>query len=488
MTQMTPTTPGADFLAALGEALPGLTVQTGVDTMMSHAQDHALFTEVGVPLAVVFPTETAQVSTICALATRHRIPVVPRGAGTGLSGGANAVEGGVVLCVERMDRVLDIDVDNAVAVVQPGVINAALSRQVKEVGLFYPPDPGSQDISSIGGNVATNAGGLCCVKYGVTRDYVIGMEVVLADGRITRLGRRSRKGVAGLDLTGLFIGSEGTLGVVTEVTLRLLRAPGEARSTMVAEFDSLAAAGLAVQQIVTTTAPAMLEIMDASSLDAVRRWKNIEFSPGVAAVLIAQSDAFDAQTRVREVELMQQAAEVSSATSVFVSDDVAEGDALVAVRRMAGPAMEQLGTVLVDDVAVPISRLVDFLTGCQAIGSRLGAHVAIIGHAGDGNMHPSIIFDAADAEQARIAHDTFEQIGLLGLQLGGTITGEHGVGLLKAGLLETELGEVALDMHRAIKHALDPLSLMNPGKVFALPTPAPGVDEGRDTTTQGEAR
>ncbi len=488
MTQAPPTPNGEDFLAELGAALPGLTVRTGVDTMMSHVQDHALFTEVGVPLAVVFPSDTAQVRTICALATRHRIPVVPRGAGTGLSGGANAVAGGVVLCVERMNQVLDIDVDNAVAVVQPGVINSALSRQVKDLGLFYPPDPSSQDISSIGGNVATNAGGLCCVKYGVTRDYVIGIEVVLADGRVTRLGRRSRKGVAGLDLTALFIGSEGTLGIVTEVTLRLLRAPGEARSTMVAEFDSLASAGRAVQLIVGGTAPAMLEIMDAASIDAVRRWKGIDFSPDVAAVLIAQSDAYDAQTRDREVELMQQAAESSQATSVFVSDDLADGEALVAVRRMAGPAMEQLGTVLVDDVAVPISRLVEFLTGSQAIGARLGAHVAIIGHAGDGNMHPSIIFDASDPEQAATAYRTFEEIGLLGLRLGGTITGEHGVGLLKSGLLETELGEVALDMHRAIKQALDPLFLMNPGKVFALPAPSPGVDESRDTTTEGEAR
>ncbi|WP_207842192.1 FAD-binding oxidoreductase [Williamsia soli] len=434
--------------------------------MLAHRSDHALFTSAGVPVAVVFPTSTHEVSAVCAIAFAHAVPIVPRGAGTGLSGGANAVDGCIVLCVDRMDSILEIDEVNGLAVVQPGVINGVLSAAVRAQGLFYPPDPGSQETSSIGGNVATNAGGLCCVKYGVTRDYVLELEVVLPDGRVLRTGRRSRKGVAGLDLTSLFTGSEGILGVITQITVRLLRAPSTAVSTVLAEFASLEAAGLAVQQIVAGCTPSLLEIMDSGSLSAVNQWKQIDISPDVAAVLIARSDS-PGGTAQADMAVIEKACHGAGAVAVYSTDDLDEGEMLVQVRRMAGTAMERLGSVLVDDVAIPISRLAEFLSGTQNIAARHRANVCIIGHAGDGNMHPSVIFDPQDAEQSATAMTTFEEIGLLGLELGGTITGEHGVGLLKADLLRTELGPVSLDVHRAIKAALDPRNIMNPGKVFS---------------------
>lgn len=482
-----PTTPGAaantptggELADAIRRHLPELRLVVDPDAAMGYAADHALFSVVGVPAAVAFPTSTAQVARLCALASEHGVPIVPRGAGTGLSGGANAIDGCLVLSLERMDRILEVDAVDGTAVVQPGVLNGDVSRAAADHGLFYPPDPSSQEISTIGGNVATNAGGLCCVKYGVTRDYVVGLEVVLADGRTTRLGRRTRKGVAGLDLAGLFVGSEGTLGVVTEVTLRLVPAPQAERSTMVAEFSSLESAGRAVARIMSSCVPSMLEIMDATTLAALRSWKGVEFSDGVAALLVAQTDATDSATRAHEAASMEKAALAEGAQSAYATDDRAEGEDLVAVRRMAGPALEQLGTVLIDDVAVPLSRLAEFLAGVEEVAERVGARVAVIGHAGDGNMHPSIVFDPTDGAATTAAHRAFEEIASLGLSLGGTITGEHGVGLLKAGLLETELSDVALDMHRAIKLALDPRCLMNPGKVFApsRPTTPPPNEE-----------
>ncbi|WP_083898480.1 FAD-binding oxidoreductase [Nocardia vinacea] len=437
--------------------------------MLGYVTDHASFVKAQQPIGVAFPNSRSEVETLCRLATKHRIPIVPRGAGTGLSGGATAVADCLVLSLEKMNRILEIDSANATAVVQPGVVNGDLSRAVAEHNLYYPPDPGSQEISTIGGNIATNAGGLCCVKYGVTRDYVLGLEVVLADGRSTRLGRRSRKGVAGLDLTGLFVGSEGILGIVTEVTVRLVRQPGPARSTVVAEFPSLAAASDAVRSIMQGCIPSMLEIMDAQTLDALRRWKSLEFSPGSEAVLICQTDSPQAESCSRDAQLMEKAALDSGATTAFSTNDPHEGAEITAIRRMAGTAIEQLGTTLVEDVAVPITQLSSFLSGVRTIAGELAATIAVFGHAGDGNMHPCIVFDASDRESVAIAERAFSEIARLGLRLGGTITGEHGVGALKVDLLEAELSEVALDMQRAVKHALDPVNLMNPGKVVSRP-------------------
>lgn len=465
---MTLGTTTAPLVEAITAALPGVRLMTDEETTVGYSHDHAHFVDVGTPLAVAFPTTTAEVATLCRLAYEHRVPMVPRGAGTGLSGGAAAIEGSLVICLEPMGAILEIDEANAVAVVQPAVLNGDLARKVAEHGLFYPPDPGSRDISSIGGNVATNAGGLCCVKYGVTRDYIIGLEVVLPDGRTTRLGRRTRKGVAGLDLTGLFVGSEGTLGIVTEVTVRLLRGSPAARSTFVAEFDSTEAAGRAVQTIMAGCVPSMLEIMDATTLDALKSWRNIEFSPGASAVLIGQSDASTADSRGADMALMEHAAQEAGATTAVSTDDPREGDKIVAMRRLAGTALEQLGSVLVEDAAVPVTKLATFLAGIDEIAAQGDVRVAVVGHAGDGNMHPCIIFDAADPAARANAHRAFEQIAQLSLELGGTITGEHGVGSLKADLLLTELSDVAIDLHHAIKSAIDPLGLMNPGKILPL--------------------
>lgn len=440
---------------------------TDPDVLAAYSRDESAFTRSGRPAALVRPTSTEQVSAVCRLASRLRVPIVPRGAGTGLSGGSCAVDGCIMLSLERMNAIVEIDTVDAVAVVQPGVLNARLRKAVEAESLFYPPDPSSYEIASIGGNVATNAGGLCCVKYGVTRDYVIGLEVVLPDGRVLRTGRRTRKGVAGLDLTGLMVGSEGILGVITEIVVRLERHPGPRRSTILAEFGSLAEAADAVNAVTRTVRPAMLEIMDATAVAAVERHRPMGIDEGVAALLIAESDLLDDASRAAEIAAMSEAMERSGALAVHATDDPQESEMLVGVRRMAGTAMEALGRVLIGDVAVPVSALNPLLTGIQAIAEDEGAWVAIIGHAGDGNMHPTIIFDAHDPKQESRAYRTYRRISRLGLSLGGTVTGEHGIGTLKSELLAEEIGEVGVAVHRAVKQALDPLGIMNPGKVIA---------------------
>nr|WP_225955433.1 FAD-linked oxidase C-terminal domain-containing protein [Kibdelosporangium phytohabitans] len=394
-------------------------------------------------------------------AHEHGVPVVPQGTRTGLSGGANALDGCVLLNVEKLDRIVEIDVEEQIAVVQPGVINATLAAAVAEKGLYYPPDPGSKDISSIGGNVATNAGGMCCLKYGVTGDFVRALQVVLADGRVMRTGRRTAKGVAGYDLTRLFVGSEGTLGVVTEVTVALR--PATARPlAAIAFFDTTADACRAVaDHLGAGIRPAALELMDAATVAAVNRLKDLGFPDGVGAVLIAQSDA---GTRApEELAAFELSARKCAATDVIVSDDPAEADLLMQGRRLAGLSFEQYPATLVDDVCVPRRNLAALVDGIERIAAEYGVLIATCGHAGDGNMHPAVLFDH---DQAVAAQQAFADVMRLGLELGGTITGEHGVGFLKREWLARELDEAALWSHQQIKQALDPRGILNPGRVI----------------------
>lgn len=442
-------------------------------TLENYARDEAMFTAAGRPIAVVFPETTAEVQGICRAATEHGVPIVARGAGTGLAGAANAVEGGIVVSFERMNRVIEVSQADRLAVVQPGVINADLRSAVAEVGLFYPPDPSSYEMSTLGGNVATNAGGLCCVKYGVTRDYVLGLEVVLADGRVMRTGRRSVKGVAGLDLTALFVGSEGILGLITEITLRLRSDPGPARITALAEFPSVAGSVAGVQAVMSgPTVPSLLEIMDRTTLDAVSQWRALDLEPTTQAVVLLQSDS-GGQPDTSQLTAYTHALETAGATAVYATADAKEAADLVAVRRMAGAALSRLGAVFVDDIALPMSGLAEFIEAVTALGAERKALVAVQGHAGDGNLHPSVIFDPADEHARATAYEVFEEIARLGLALGGTLTGEHGVGLLKRELLAAELGPVGIWANTAVKRALDPDGLLNPGKVL----PAPPRDE-----------
>jgi glycolate oxidase subunit GlcD len=459
------TTTTTTWVTELQDALGPGSVLTDPDVTSSYARDQAMLAEAGKPAAVVLPRSTDEVSAVMRIASRHGVPVVPRGAGSGLAGGSNAVDGAITLVMTRMDAVLEVAPADRLAVVQPGVVNKALRDAVAGDGLFYPPDPSSYDWCTIGGNLSTNSGGLCCVKYGVTTDYVLGLEVVLADGRVLRTGRRTIKGVAGYDLARLFVGSEGTLGVITEATLALRPAPHRP-VTLVASFGTTAQTGEVVERVVTRgLVPSLLEVMDNTCICAVDDVLHADLDRDAHALLVAQSDA-GGESATLEIEALAALCRDAGADLVHTTDDPAEGDLLLAARRMALPALEKLGTPLIDDVAVPRSRIAGFLDGCDAIAARRDLVIGVVGHAGDGNMHPTICFDPSDGDQRQRAFAAFDDILDLGLSLGGTITGEHGVGAIKVDWLEREIGPVSLDVHHAIKKALDPAGLLNPGKVF----------------------
>jgi glycolate oxidase len=456
-----------EVVAALADGLPAGAVVVDDDVVAAYSVDRAMFCPVGKALVLVHARSTADVQHVMRVASRHSVPVVPQGARSGLSGAANAVDGCILLSLEKMTEVVEIDVANRLVVTQPGIYNADLSRRVADVGLFYPPDPSSWEFCTIGGNISTNSGGLCCVKYGVTTDYVLGLEVVLASGELLRTGRRTVKGVAGYDLTRLFVGSEGTLGVVTEITL-LLRPAAEQPLTVAAVFDSAQRAAEGVTNVVTSgIVPSLLEFMDRVSVEAVNDAFNMGMPPETEALVLAQSDAGGDRAR-DEVERMAAVLDAAGALEVVVADDPAEGELLLAARRQVLTAFERYGTTMIDDVCVPRTRLAELVERVAAVSAACGLTIGVVGHAGDGNFHPTVVFDGQDAGQIATAQRAFDEIMEISLELGGTITGEHGVGVLKMRLLETELGPLSMDVHRAIKRALDPQGILNPGKVFSL--------------------
>jgi len=457
-------TSGDPLVTRLRSALGDAAVVDDPDVLDSHRNDHATFCTAGVPRVLVRPASTEEVSEVLRAAGDFGVPVVTQGARTGLSGAANAIDGCLLLSTARLDRILDISVEDQVAVVQPGVVNADLSRAVLEKGLFYPPDPSSWEMSTIGGNIATNAGGLCCVKYGVTSDFIRGLEVVLASGEVVRTGRRSAKGVAGYDLTRLIVGSEGTLGVVTEATLALRPAP-EAALTAAATFLSIEDGIAAAADVMASgLRPSLLEFLDQPTLRAIQDYRDMGLPEDVGSMLIAQSDR--GPRAADDVARIAQICSEHGAVDVAEASDAEESRMLLEARRLVGTALEPLGTTLIDDVAVPRSQLMSLLRGIAEIGQKYGVLICCPGHVGDGNMHPTVVFDRHDPAAEARALEAFGAVMQLGLALGGTITGEHGIGTLKARWLETELGPVGLELHRRIKHAFDPDNLLNPGKVL----------------------
>jgi glycolate oxidase len=415
------------------------------------------------PWVVVRPRSSREISDILRLANRERFPVVPRGAGTGMSGGSVPVQGGVVLSFERMNHILEIDEQDFIAVVEPGVITGDLQSEVESRGLFYPPDPASRKFCTLGGNVAECAGGLRAVKYGVTKDYVLGLEVVLPTGEIINTGARTIKSVAGYDLTKLIVGSEGTLGVVTRITVRLLRLPESVR-TLAAFFNDVPAAAKTASAIMASgVLPRALEFVDQAALKAVEGYLKEDLSQGASAMLLAEVDGPTESTareedRIAEIMMRTGAARVNRAGS----DQ--EREHLWKARRSISPALYAIKPKkLNEDIVVPRSRIAESLQGIAAIAEQYGLLIVNFGHAGDGNIHTNIMFDEADMPKAEAA---VREIFAATLRLGGSITGEHGIGLSKASYLPMELGQDTIAAMKKIKRALDPNNILNPGKIF----------------------
>jgi len=462
----------AGLISALGRGLPDGRLVVDPDVLAAISHDEAEWAPAGRAAAGVRARTEDEVRHVVRTCAEFGAPVVPRGAGTGLSGGANATDGAVMLDLSRMNQVLEIDQDNMTCVVQPGVVNNDLKAAVAAHGLWYPPDPASAPWSTIGGNVATNAGGLCCLKYGVTRDYVLGLRVVtgavdsgqVGYGDAVRLGRRTNKGVAGLDLTSLFVGSEGTLGIVTEVTLRLRPALTGTPRTIIGAFGNLVTAGEAVSLVTRRgLAPSVLELLDRTCLTAVEEWKHLGLEADAVALLLARVDTIG-DAGDQEADALAAAMTDAGALWATRSTDDAEAEALFDARRLAYPALERLGPVLTEDVCVPRSAVPVMLARIEAIAARHGVTIATIAHAGDGNLHPLLITPPGDEAARLAAQAAFTEFLDAAIELGGTVSGEHGVGLLKRDGMRRELDPGALAMQEAVRRALDPLGIFNPGK------------------------
>ena len=424
--------------------------------------------ELHMPEGVVFPGTPEEISFILKMANSEGFPVIPRGAGTGFTGGSVPVEGGVVLSLEKMARIIDIDAANLTAVVEPGVITWEFQNELTPLGLFYPPDPTSLKFSTIGGNIAECAGGPRAVKYGVTRDYVLGLEVVIPTGEIIKTGVCTMKGVVGYDLTRLMVGSEGTLGVVTKATLRLLPAPASVVLLMAVYDDVKAAAATVADIVVARMIPSALEIIDSASVECIR--EHSENLAGAGSVLLIEVDGSVEQTN-SEAAAVESICRANSASKVYRATDKYEIKDLWKARRSISPALFKLKPDKInEDVVVPRSKIMELMAGIEGIAGRSGLLIACFGHAGDGNIHMNVMYDKSDGAEAARAAGAVREAFELTLALGGTISGEHGVGTTKAEYLSMELGPVEIDMMRRIKGLFDPRAILNPGKIFIKET------------------
>jgi len=444
----------------------------GRDGVLTSPEDLAVYSydgtfEQGCPDVVVLPRSTDQVSQVVRLAAQAAIPLVSRGMGSGLAGGSVPSQGGIVLAMTRMNRILEIDQANATAHVEAGIVTADLQTAVEKLGLFYPPDPSSIRESTIGGNIACNAGGPRCLKYGVTGNYVLGLTVVLADGRVLKAGNKCIKDVVGYDLLGLFTGSEGTLGVITAALLRLTAKPKFVRTALV-EFPSLEDASLTVNAILNAgILPAALELMDETAIACTEEAMRMGLPLDVEAILIIETDGSDKAFMLSEMEAITRICKEQGARQVKVAKDELERSKLWEARRSVTAALaRRTPNKLGEDITVPRSSIPEAVRRLKAISLKYGLPVVIFGHAGDGNLHPNILFDMRDPAQ-------WSKVGLMvkeefstALELGGTLSGEHGVGSLKRPYMQQALGSLSIEIQKRIKQALDPLNILNPGKVF----------------------
>lgn len=419
------------------------------------------------PDIVVSPRNTKEISKIMKLCSEYKVPIVPRGSGTNLCAGTCPTEGGLVLLFKHMNQILEIDEENLTITVQPGIITLDMIHAVEEKGLFYPPDPSSMKISTIGGNINENSGGLRGLKYGVTRDYVLALEVVLPNGDIIRTGGKLAKDVAGYDLTRLFVGSEGTLGIVTEATLKLIPMP-ETKKTMLALYQDLEAAARSVSKIIANKIiPTTLEFLDQPTLVAVEDFANIGLPTNVKAVLLIEQDGSIDNVQ-RDMEKIAAICLEENAESVQIAGSEEEADALRTARRAALSALARLKpTTILEDATVPRSEIAKMVRAINEIAEKYHLNICTFGHAGDGNLHPTCPTDVRNHEEIELVEQAFAEIFAKAIELGGTITGEHGVGVMKAPYLEWKLGKEGIAAMKAIKTSFDPLNIMNPGKVFA---------------------
>ena len=453
----------AEALSALGN-LFGDRLRTSLETRISYSFDAT--GKKFLPDGVVYPINAEEVRQTVLLANRHRFPVVPRGAGSGFSGGSLPVRGGIILSTERMDRILSIDTENLYAVVEPGVVTGTLKEEARKKGLFYPPDPASLKFSTLGGNIAECAGGMCAVKYGVTRDYVLGVEAVLGTGELVRTGVATAKGVVGYDLTRMLVGSEGTLGIVTRATLRLIPLP-VAAATLLALFRGNRAASDAVNAVVAArVVPSAMELMDRTAIDCVRALMPVPLPEGTGSALMLEVDGPDGQVS-READLLTEVCRAHGAIDVRRASDARGRDELWALRRSISPALRRLAPVkLNEDIVVPRNRLADMFDFLSDLSARRNVRIVNFGHAGDGNIHVNIMISGADADETRRAEEAVSEVFRKTVEMGGTISGEHGVGISKAPFFEMEVGPLGVAVMKRLKECFDPNGILNPGKIF----------------------
>lgn len=445
---------------------------TGKDGVLTSPEDLAAYSydatfEEHLPDVVVLPRSTQQVSQVLMLASRERIPLVTRGMASGLAAGAVPLYGGIALSMTRMDRLLELDEKNAIAHVEAGMVTADLQAAVEARGLFYPPDPSSIRHSTIGGNIACNAGGPRCLKYGVTGDYVLGLTVVLADGQILKTGGKAIKDVVGYDLKALFTGSEGTLGVITEALLRLIARPRFVRTALV-EFLSLDDAAVAVNAIILSgIIPAAIELMDSTAISCVEEAMQLGLPTDVEAILLIESDGQAEDVVTRQIQQIAEICQSNGARKATLARDEVERQSLWEARRAVSPSLARRAlNKLGEDITVPRSAIPEAVRQLRAVSARYGLPIVIFGHAGDGNLHPNILFDKRDPDQwARVQQMVTEEFNIA-LALGGTLSGEHGVGALKRPYMQRALGSLSIEIQKRIKQALDPQNILNPGKVL----------------------